>query len=247
MAVHVADGVRSVSQAFAIMRLFADSETLTLSDVSRAVGLSPSSVFNLLGTLLGEGVIVREQPGKRYRLADAWRRSGLLRDGDARRLIDRMVPLLAEFAQAHEVTVGLWQTASRDRMQLVAHAESNAVLRIHLARGQRQPLGGGAVGRAIAAAQAPGPDEIARRFAAVRWQKPVSLAVYAEQIGAAAQAGYALDDGHTHIGICTLAAVIPQAKPEFCVSASFFAGARSAVDVAALGRALVELAQTGAD
>lgn len=246
MVVRVAEGVRSVSQAFAIMRLFADSETLTLSEVSRALGLSPSSVFNLLGTLLGEGVIVREPPGKRYRLADAWRRSGLLRDGEARRLIDRMVPLLAAFAQAHEVTVGLWQAASRDRMQLVAHAESDAVLRIHLARGQRQPLGGGAVGRAIAAAQAPGPDEIVRRFAAVRWQKPVSSSLYAEQIETAAQTGYALDDGYTHIGICTLAAVIPQAKPEFCVSASLFAGARTAAAIDTLGKALIALAQTGA-
>lgn len=227
------------------MRLFADSDALTLSDVSRALGLSPSSVFNLLGTLLAEGAIVREPPGKRYRLADAWRRSGLLRDGDARRLIDRMAPLLAQFAQAHEVTVGLWQTASRDRMQLVAHAESNAVLRIHLARGQRQPLGGGAVGRAIAAAQAPGAEEIARRFAAVRWQKTVSADVYAEQVERAARTGYALDDGYTHIGICTLAAVIPQRKPEFCVSASVFAGARSASAIEALGRALVELAKNG--
>jgi DNA-binding IclR family transcriptional regulator len=129
-------------------------------------------------------------------------------------------------------------------MQLVAHAESNAVLRIHLARGQRQPLGSGAVGRAIAAAQGPGPEEIARRFAAVRWQKAMSLAAYAEQVELAARAGLALDDGYTHIGICTIATVVPQLKPEFCVSASFFAGARSTADVAALGKALAELAKT---
>lgn len=239
----VTDGVRSVSQAFAILRLLANSDALTLSDIGRSLGLSPSTCFNLLGTLLAEGAIVREQPGKRYRLADAWRRSGLLRDGDARRLIDGMAPLLARFAQNHEATVGLWQVASRDRMQLVAHAESNAVLRIHLARGQRQPLGGGAVGRAMAAAQAPGADELARRFAAVRWQKAISLSVYAEQVEIAARSGYAIDDGHTHIGICTLAAVVPQKKAEFCVSASVFAGARATADVAVLGKALVELAK----
>ena len=236
------DGVRSVSQAFAIMRLLADSEALTLSDIGRSLELSPSSCFNLLGTLLAEGAIVREAPGKRYRLADTWRRSGLLRDGDARRLIDRMAPLLARFAQAYEATVGLWQTASRDRMQLVAHAESKAVLRIHLARGQRQPLGGGAVGRAIAAAQVPGAEELARRFAAVRWQKAMSLDVYVDQVEGAVRAGYAIDDGYTHIGICTLAAVVPQQRPEFCVSASVFAGARSAADLATLGKALVALA-----
>ncbi|NIJ35460.1 DNA-binding IclR family transcriptional regulator [Sphingopyxis panaciterrae] len=243
----MSDRVRSVSQAFAILRLFADSDPLTLSDVSRALGLSPSTVFNLLNTLLAEGAIVREQPGKRYRLADAWRRSGLLRDGDARQFIDRMAPLLARFAQAHEATVGLWQKMSRDRMQLVAHAESDAVLRIHLARGQRQPLGGGAVGRAMAAASPPGPDEIARLFGAVRWQRPISFDAYVEQVEAAARAGYAMDDGYTHIGICTLATVVPDREDEFCASVSVFAGARPAAEVAALGRALVELAGTKAD
>jgi len=238
----MAGEVRSVSQAFAVLRLLAGRDPMTLSDIGRALGLGASSCFNLLGTLVAEGAVVREAPGKRYRLADGWARSGLLRDGDARRMIDRLRPLMTRFAQAHGVTAGLWQIASKDRLQLVAHAESNAVLRIHLAQGQRQPLGGGAVGRAIAAAQAPGEAEIARRFAGVRWEKPVSFADYANQIEIAARAGYALDEGHTHIGIWTLAAVVPGRGAEYCASASFFAGARGAAEVAALGRALVELA-----
>ncbi len=231
-----------MSQAFAVLRLLAEHAPLTLSDIGRALGLGASSCFNLLGTLVAEGAVVREAPGKRYRLADGWARSGLLRDGHARRMIDRLRPLMTRFAQEHGVTVGLWQIASRDRLQLVAHAESNAVLRIHLARGQRQPLGGGAVGRAIAAAQAPGEEEIARRFAAVRWEKPMSFADYAGQVRRAERMGYALDEGHTHIGIWTLAAVLPGSGGDHGLSTSFFAGSRSGAEVAALGRALVELA-----
>ena len=34
------------------------------------------------GLDVAEGAVVREAPGKRYRLADGWARSGLLRDGD---------------------------------------------------------------------------------------------------------------------------------------------------------------------
>ena len=233
-----------MSQAFAVLRLLADNAPMTLSDIGRSLGLGASSCFNLLGTLVAEGAVVRDQPGKRYRLSDGWARAGLLRDGDARRMIDRLRPLMARFAQAHEVTTGLWQVASRDRLQLVAHAESKAVLRIHLAQGQRQPLGGGAVGRAIAAVQAPGEDEIARRFAAVRWEKAIAFADYSEQVAHAGRTGFAIDDGYTHIGICTLAAVVPWPGAEYCVSASCFAGVRKPVDLASLGRALVDLADS---
>jgi IclR family acetate operon transcriptional repressor len=237
----MADEVRSVAQAFAILRLLADSDPLTLSDIGRALGLGPSSCFNLLGTLLGQGAIVREAPGKRYRLADSWARSGVLRDGDASRLVERLRPLMTRFARDHDATVGLWQIASKDRLRLAAHAESDAVMRIHLVSGQRQPLGSGSAGRAIAAAQSLADADLTRRFAAVRWQKPISATDYIAQVRLAERTGVALDDGYTHIGICSLAAVVPHRAVEFCLSASFFAGVRSAAEVADLGAALVAL------
>lgn len=238
----MAGEVRSVSQAFAILRLLADAGPLTLSDIGRALGLGPSTCFNLLGTLAAEGAILREPPGKRYRLADAWGRSGLLRDAGASRLIDRLRPLMARFARDHDVTVGLWQIASRDRLRLVVHAESDAVMRIHLVTGQRQPVGSGSTGRAIAAAQSLDDADLIRRFGAVRWQKPLSSADYVAQVRAAERTGFAVDDGYTHIGICSLAAAVPHRAVEFCVSASFFAGIRTAAEVAALGAALAALA-----
>ena len=64
--------VRSVSQAFAILRLLADSSALTLSDIGRFVGLSPSSCLNLLKTLVAEGVIERDSRTKLYRLSPPW-------------------------------------------------------------------------------------------------------------------------------------------------------------------------------
>src|SRR3546814_17307757 len=63
--------VRSVSQSFAILRLLAEAGTLTLSDIGRTVGLSPSSCLNLLKTLVGEGAVERDARTKYYRLAPA--------------------------------------------------------------------------------------------------------------------------------------------------------------------------------
>lgn len=234
--------VRSVAQAFVILRLLADAEPLTLSETARLAGLGPSTCFNLLRTLLSEGAILRDHPGKKYRLSDDWRKSGLFHDGEAHRLIEKARPLMARFAQDHEVTVGLWQIMPKDRLQLIAHAESDAVMVIRLANHQRQPLGSGAVGRAIIAAQNAPHDEILRRFGAVRWQLPISFSEYLGQVRAAETEGFAIDNGYAHVGIATMAAVIAQPVVGFSLSATFFVGARSADEIAALGHALKLLA-----
>lgn len=235
--------VRSVTQAFVILRLLADTEPLTLSETARLAGIGPSTCFNLLKTLLAEGAIVRDQPGKKYRLSQSWQRSGLYRDNEAHRLLEKARPLMARFARDHEVTIGLWQIAAKERLHLVAHAESDdAQMSIRLANHQRQPLGSGAVGRAIAAAQMPPASETQRRFGAVRWQKDISFSEYHSQIRAAASLGFAIDNGYAHVGVTSVAAVIPQPRVAFALSTSFFAGTRSSDSINQIGRALRDLA-----
>jgi DNA-binding IclR family transcriptional regulator len=233
--------VRSVSQAFAILRLLAESGALTLSDIGRFADLSPSSCLNLLKTLVAEGAVERDARTKQYRLASAWQAAEALRDTRAARLADRAQPLMARFAQSAEAAVGLWRVVSRDRMQLAARAESDAGMRLSLADGQRQPLGSGAAGRAIAAVQRVSEAELARRYAPVRWQDELSFDAYAQQVASAAVQGFAIDRGHAHRGVCTVAAGIADIAPGFCLSASFVAGSRSEAEVEALGAALVAL------
>lgn len=233
--------VRSVAQAFAILRLLAESGPLTLSDIGRLIGLSPSSGLNLLKTLVAEGAVERDARTKQYRLAPAWQAADALRDSHAARLVDAAQPLMAHFAQKAEAAVGLWKIVSRDRMQLVVRAESDAGMRLSLADDQRQPLGGGAAGRAIAAAQAASDIEIARRFAPVRWQAELPFETYMRQIGEAKARGFAIDQGYTHRGVCTVAAGIADIPPGFCLSASIVAGSRSASEIEALGGELLAL------
>ena len=211
--------VRSVSLAFAILRLLADAGPLTLSDIGRSLGLSPSSCLNLLKTL-----------------------AALLRDnGGAAALAERARPLMLRFAQRSEAAVGLWAAVSRERMQLLAHAESDAGMRLRLADEQRQPLGGGAAGRALAAAQGVDARELARRFAPVRWQAALDFETYAAQVREAAAKGFAVDEGFAHRGVVTVAAGLAEPRPGFCLSASIVAGSRSAAEIEALGDALRQL------
>jgi DNA-binding IclR family transcriptional regulator len=162
--------VRSLSQGFTILRLLAVREALTLSDICRETGLSPSSGLNLLRTLVAEGAVDRDTGGKRYRLAAGWGDLGVLQANAVSRFAARVRPLLARFAAAHDATAGLWQVQAGERLSLIALGESGAETRIHMVEGQRQPLGGGAAGRALAAAEALGRDDLAARFARVRWR-----------------------------------------------------------------------------
>ncbi len=234
--------VRSVSQAFAILRLLADSRALPLSDIARATGLSPSSCLNLLKTLAAEGAIEREAGKKQYRMTSAWLATRILADDQAMRLIDRARPGMAHFAQAHEMAVGLWRIVSRDRMQLVVHAESDAGMRLALADNQRQPLGAGAAGRAIAAAQAIDKSELERRFLPVRWQADLPFTLYAQQVDEAAKKRFALDRGYAHRGVYTAAVAMAAIAPGFCLTASCVAGSRTDSELETLGTALVALA-----
>lgn len=233
--------VRSVSQAFAILRLLAESRPLSLSEVGRSVGLSPSSCLNLLKTLVDEGAVERDARTKLYRLSPAWASADALRDGGTQALVDRALPAMVQLAEASDAAVGLWKIASRDRLQLIAHAESNAGMRLRLADAQRQPLGGGAVGRALAAAQAIDDAELARRYAAVRWQADLSFASYADQVRGAGQTGYAIDQGFAHRGISTVAVAFPEIRPGFGLSASVFTESRNVGEVAVLGAELLRL------
>lgn len=233
--------VRSVSHAFSILRLLADRRPLSLSDIARLAELSPSSCLNLLKTLVEEGVIEREARTKFYRLTQVWASSEALRDGTAQALADRALPLLGQFAQTGDAAVALWQVISRDRMRLVSHAESDAAMRIRIVDGQRQPLGGGAAGRALGAAQRVDDAELARRYAAVHWQAELSLETYIDQVHRAEEKGFAIDGGFAHRGICTVAVAIAEIDPGFCISASVFAGSRSTEEIAAIGAELVRL------
>jgi DNA-binding IclR family transcriptional regulator len=233
--------VRSLSQGFAILRLLAESAPLSLSDIARRLGLSPSSSLNLLRTLVAEGAAERDPQSKHYRLAPAWTGFGALREDGERALAERALPLMIRFAEASDTAVGLWKVASRERLHLVVHGESKAGMRLRLADAQRQPLGGGAVGRALAAAEGVGEAELARRFAPVRWQAALSFDDYAAQVRRAAEDGHAIDRGFAHRGIVTVAVAMLNIAPGFVLSASAFAESRGDAEAAALGAALRDL------
>jgi len=236
--------VRSVSQAFGILRLIAARPRgMTLSDVARSAELSPSSCLNLLRTLVSEGALERSPEDRRYRIVQEWSPIAPPR-GRIERFIERSRPLLRQFADAHDCLAGLWQVVGPERFSLVAMGETEAQTRIHMVVGQRQPIGSGSIGRALAAAENVSPQVLRSRYAQVRWQQALSFETYAAQVARAARVGFAIDDGFGHAGICSLGAVVSgQDSPRFCITASIFARSRDTTAVEELGQALANLAR----
>lgn len=234
--------VRSVSQAFAILRLLAEQGGgQTLTEIVRATGLSPSSGLNLLRTLVAEGAIEADS-GKRYQLSAGWEGCPGLLGGRHARLLARAQPLMAKFARNHDATVGLWRTDRGERLELIGLGESESPTRIHMVIGQRQPIGAGSTGRVLAANQKLDEHELRRRFDALRLRRPLAFSDYAAQVAEARAKGFAVDDGFAFAGVCSLACMVGSAEPLFCLSASTFSGMRDDASVAELGHALHELA-----
>ena len=234
--------VRSVSQAFALMRLLAVAEApQSLTELARATATSPSSCLNLLRTLLGEGVIEADKT-KRYRLTSSWLALTKLSESGDAQMIARAQPLMVRLALAQEATVGLWRLGSQERLELIAIGESKAATRIQMMIGQRQPFGGGATGRALAALSSASGADLARRFTALRWQRPLDFTTYSAQVSAAQTLGYAIDDGFGHAGICSVASFVPGETPQYCLSASVFQGSRDPEQLRALGMELQQVA-----
>src|SRR5690606_15521398 len=180
---------------------------------------------------------------KRFRLADGWSGLDVLEEGFDHRLADRARPAMDRFALASEAAVGLWKMVSADRMQLLVHSESDAGMRLRLADAQRQPLGGGAVGRALAAAQRIDARELARRYAGVRWLTNLPLETYIAQVGEAVRQGYAVDRENTHRSVISVAVGVAERASGYCLSASIFANARLETEIGELGEQLKTLSE----
>jgi IclR family acetate operon transcriptional repressor len=236
--------VTSVVQAVAVLRhLAAIDRGRGVTAIAAAAGISPSSCFNILKTLVAEDLVVFDAETKTYTLGlgvinlgySATRRNPVINAAEAS---------MAKLAEEYDGAVGLWRVSSRERLMLVHLAESEAATRIHLSIGQRLPLAAGAMGRCVSAAQDLAADELARRFAAVRWAQPPKLDAYRAQIETARRQGYSIDVDQLLRGLSSVAAAIVDraGSVRFCLSVTMFTGQHSAEAMRRIGKAVREAA-----
>jgi DNA-binding IclR family transcriptional regulator len=60
--------IRVLDRAISVLRLLADGQPRTLTEVNEALRMSSSTTFRLLSSLLAHGLLARDEPSARYRL-----------------------------------------------------------------------------------------------------------------------------------------------------------------------------------
>jgi DNA-binding IclR family transcriptional regulator len=237
--------VGSVAHAAAILRRLAQlSEPEGVNAISRAIGVSPSSCFNILKTLAREELVEFDEATKRYALGP-----GLVML--ARKALDPgqafavARPALERLADKHGVTIALWRL-TRERLVLLGFADSDEATRIHMTVGQRLPMLVGAGGRCVAARLNLPPEALAREFPKLRWQEPPTLAAYVASVAEARESGWSVDDSCFLRGVTTVGASVParSGPPAGVLSATMFAGQHDPAAWSRIGEDLAACAET---
>lgn len=240
--------VGSVVQATAVLRhLGRTREGRGVNAIANALGISPSSCFNVLKTLASEGFLAFDPITKTYTLG--WAAVEIARHTLAQDpALALLRPGMAALAERYDAAVALWRIIPGERLLLVSLSESEASTRIHMVIGQRQPVYAGATGRAVAAVRGLSEAELSRHFAALRWQRAPSMTAYLDEVAAARGRGWAVDSDYILRGITSIAVPVRDAggKVTHSLSLSTFVGRHPSEIFPEIGEALQSVAGVAA-
>lgn len=204
-----AQAVPAVRRAMAALeRLAAAPDGLGLADLSRALGVSPSSMLAILRTLERQGYVAQDAASRRYRvglpLVALARRAAQGQGPEAvfQRLGGRLAERLGE-------TISLWALHGGEAV-LIAAEEGPRQARFAPRPGLRWPAVGSAVGQALLGGL--GQAQLARWHAQAALEMGAglpTLSELAERCSAVRVAGYADEYGATEPGLYLLAVPVP--------------------------------------
>lgn len=236
--------IGSVTQALRIIRRFVDRpEPAGVNALARELGLSPSSCFNLLKTLVSEEFLIFDEERKSYALGPALSRLAR-RVGSTEIAIAAARPAMAMLAATYSMAAGLWKL-SGDRLVLVFFADSELAIRIHMTVGQRLPRLIGAIGRCVAAYSSLDERELKEEFSRLRWQRAPGFERYKREVRKVRETGWAVDDGDFMRGLTTYAAPVldSEGNIRYCIASTVFQGQLPMSKAREIGDATAEVAR----
>lgn len=234
--------VKPVANAVAILRhLGQSSAPLTATHIAKALKINTSTCFNILRTLVGEGVVDFDRVGKTYSIGFGLAK--LIKTIPLNDHIQAARPHIHDLAEAYGLTICLWHRVG-DRITSILVEPSVADLRIHLRLGQRLPALLGSTGRVLATRMGLSKKEVRSKFTALRWATPIPFETYWKQAQEADKRGFAVDDGHFSAGVMTVSAPLfdPSGEVEYTLTGLTFRGKLDEAGQQAFGEDLVALA-----
>jgi len=187
--------VRSVRRAIRILEAFREGPSLTVTELSRALKLPKSSVYELVSTLAAEGLVKKEDSSNRYRLG--LRLVELARAANHELEVHQVArPLIEKLRDEFNETVQL-TVLDGEEILYVDGCESSRQLRTFFQFGDRAPLYCTALGKAILANLPSGQIERYLRRRGLKAFTPGTLtepAALRHDLRRTAARGYSVDD-----------------------------------------------------
>jgi DNA-binding IclR family transcriptional regulator len=232
--------VGALSSGLAVLRYLASMPMpVGVTRVARDLELNSSTCFNLLKTLVHEGLVTFDERTKTYTISIGLVElaKGALDQASFARLLR---PQLEGIAQQHEVTATLWQRTRNERVVLVDLADNPAAIRAHMTIGQRLPMYLAALGRCMAAYSDLSVDELRSRVESFRWENAPSFEEYYAEVQDVKERGYAVDNGNYVKGVTTVSAPVIDANKHavMAISAVGFSAQLNRAAIRALGEDL---------
>jgi len=200
----------TVKKAFQILELLSSSEHgLKISEVSRALGISKSTVHGIAAALEDQGAVIRDSRTKRYTpgltLFELGQRAYARFD-----LKDVARPFMERLMATTDETVFLG-VRNGDHVSILDSVDSSGELKITSPVGTRIPLTAGATGKAILAALPP--EEASALVRSIGLHPYTAKTIvdprrYAAHLAEVCRDGYALDDEEYMRGVRAVAAII---------------------------------------
>jgi len=230
--------VGALMNGLAILRYLSNNPgSFGVTRIAKDLSLNPSTCFNLLKTLVHEGLVNFDDDTKTYTigLGMVELAKGVLEQSAHVRMVR---PYLQEIANRFRVTSTLWQRTKGERVVLVDLADSDSTIRVHMSVGQRLPMYIAALGRCMAAASCHTPDELKQKFSALRWENRPSFEEYAQAVKDVGVKGFAVDEGNYVKGVTTVSAAVldEMRQPVMAISAVGFSAQLNEPMIEELGR-----------
>jgi DNA-binding IclR family transcriptional regulator len=232
--------VGALVSGLAVVRYLAASNSpVGVTRIARDLELNSSTCFNLLKTLVHEGLVNFDDSTKTYTigLGVVELAKGALEQSAHVRMLH---PILQEIATSHRVTATLWHRTRGERVILLDRADNEATIRVHMSIGQRLPMYIAALGRCMAAYSGLDADELRERFQKLRWENGPSFEVYMADVEQVRKRGYAVDHGSYVEGVTTVSAAVLDRDdlPVMAISAVGFSGQLDKTAIKDLGNLL---------
>src|SRR5271168_1270088 len=237
--------VKPVVNAIGILRHLSKShESATVTQLARQLSLNPSTCFNILRTLLAEGLLDFDESAKSYSVGLGFVKlsEGTLTETER---LSSIKPLLHEVAERYMVTLLLWRRVGECRNILVWTENSSADLQIHLRNGQRLPLLIGATGRVMASRLGLAKKDLRKEFSALRWARRISFEEYWRDVQLVAERGWAVDEGYFSTGATTIAVPVTDrfGRVTHSLVAIMFRGQHKQANIKRISQDLIRVAE----